>query len=75
MTAAEKLLQQGEERGRKEGRKEGQAELLVRQLELRFVNLPEGISEHVQQASDTDLTRWAERVITAASLDEVFAEP
>ena len=71
MTAAEKLVQQGEERGRKEG----QAELLLRQLELRFGNLPEGVSKRVQQASDTDLTRWVERVITAASLDEVFAEP
>ena len=71
MTAAEKLVQQGEERGRKIG----QAELLLRLLSLRFGNLPEGVSERVQQASDTDLTRWAERVITAASLDEVFARP
>ena len=71
MTAAEKLTQQV----REQSLKEGQAKLLLRQLALRFGNLPEGVSERVQQASDTDLTRWAERVITAASLHEVFAQP
>lgn len=77
MTAAEKLTQQVREQslkeGRSEGLKEGQAKLLLRQLALRFGDLPEGVSERVQQAADDDLACWAERIITAASLDEVFA--
>lgn len=75
MTAAEKLTNQVREESLKEGRKEGQAELLLRQLSLRFGMLPGSVTQQVQAASDSDLARWAERVITAASLDEVFAVP
>ncbi len=74
MTAAEKLTKQGEEKGRKEGRQEGQAELVLRLLALRFGELPSNITQRVQAASDSDLTQWAERVLTAASLDKVFAD-
>ena len=78
MTAAEKLTKQGEEKGRKEGRKEGrqegQAELVLRLLALRFGELPSNITQRVRAASDSELTQWAERVLTAASLDEVFAD-
>lgn len=80
MTAAEKLAEQGREEGRKEGReegreagrKEGQADLLVRQLTLRFGQLPQDVAVRIHAASDAELALWAERVLTAPSLDEVF---
>ena len=82
MTAAEKLtqqvreesLQEGRREGRQEGRQEGQVELLLRQLSLRFGSLPEATAERVQRATDVALARWADRVLTATSLDEVFTE-
>lgn len=78
MTAAERLTELGREEGRKEGReegrKEGQADLLVRQLTLRFGELPQDAAARVQSAADTELTLWAERVLTATSLDEVFRD-
>ena len=90
MTAAEKLTQQGREEGRKEGReegrkegreegreegrKEGQAALLLRLLSLRFGDPSSELLARIHAASDAELTRWAERILTASTLDDVFAE-
>lgn len=52
----------GRRRGRKEGRVEGRIELLLEQLGAR-----------VQSASSEELVTWAKRVLTARTLDEVFA--
>lgn len=78
MTSAEQLTQQVREESLKEGlkagRREGQAELLLRQLSLRFGTLSDAITLRVREAVDTDLTHWADRVLVAQSLDEVFAD-
>jgi len=82
MTTAEKLtqrvreesLREGRQEGRQEGRREGQVDLLLRLLTLRFGGLADTTTERVQQAADADLTRWADRVLSAASLDQVFAD-
>jgi hypothetical protein len=44
-------------------------ELLLRQ---RFGALPEWVQERLGQADRAKLERWALRVLSAASLDEVF---
>ncbi|HEU5074044.1 MAG TPA: DUF4351 domain-containing protein [Polyangiaceae bacterium] len=76
MTAAEKLTKQGEEKGRQqgleEGLKEGQATLLLRLLALRFGAVPAELERRVRTGTDTDVALWAERVLTAGGLDEVF---
>ena len=84
-TVAEAWIEQGRaegiERGRTEGRTEGlaqgiatgQAGLLLRQLELRFGDLPEAARERVRGASASELEAWAVAVLVAASLDEVLA--
>lgn len=84
MTSAEQLTQQareeslqeglreGRKEGRREGRREGQAELLLRLLELRFGALSESTLRRVHDAADIDLTGWADRVLSAESLDQVF---
>lgn len=64
MTAAEKLTELG--------RKEGQADLLARLLTLRFGELPQDAAARIRSASDAELVLWAERVLTALSLDEVL---
>ena len=66
--------ERGEARGRAEGEARGRAETLLKQLRLRFGEVPTDITERVRSASVLDLDRWAERVLTAASLDGVFAE-
>jgi hypothetical protein len=64
MTTAQRLTEQGEVAG--------QAKFLLRQLALRFAPLPEQITERVRHATPAELEGWADRVITAATLDEVF---
>lgn len=63
---------EGLRKGRKEGRKEEARALLVRLLTRRFGSLPGPASARVQRAGTATLERWAERVLTARSLDEVF---
>ena len=78
MTAAEKLTQRVREEslqeGRQEGRKEGQVEVLLRLLSLRFGKLPAPVVQRMQEAADAELAGWTERVLTAPSLDAVFAD-
>ena len=73
----EKGIEKGIERGRSEGREEGRAEgragILLRQLALRFGDVPDAVRERVRGASAAELEAWAEAVLVAASLDEVLA--
>src|SRR5690606_9389510 len=68
MTLAEQLHQEG----RQQGRQETLIELLVRQLQFKFGELSDEAAHKVASASSSDLELWAERVLTAGSLDEVF---
>jgi hypothetical protein len=65
MTLAERLEQKGIEKG--------SAQLLLRQLEVKFRTLDDAVRERVLSARADEVTRWGERVLSAASLDEVFA--
>ena len=65
---------EGRAEGVAEGIEKGQAELLLRQLELRFGAAPDAVRDRVRDASAPELEAWAERVLTAASIDEVLAE-
>lgn len=68
MSIAQKLEARGHERGKVEGRREGQ-----RRLRLRFGALPLRVTRRVRGGSLLELERWSERLLTAATLDEVFA--
>ncbi len=69
----EEGLAQGLEKGREQGFLQGEASLLKRQLKRRFDRLPEWAEKRLEQASRQDLERWADRVIEAGALEEVFA--
>jgi hypothetical protein len=60
------------EKQKRLGRKEAQ-QLLLRQLARRFGALPEAITARVMGAGREELERWGDRVLDAASLDDVFA--
>ena len=61
------------ERGRAEGRAEGRAAMLLKLLETRFGVLPADVTERVRTASVEQLDLWAVTVLTATSLEGVFA--
>jgi predicted transposase/invertase (TIGR01784 family) len=58
---------------REEGREEGRAEILVKLLGLRFGPVPADVRARVAAATVEQLDAWVERVLTAATLDEVIA--
>ena len=58
--------------GRSEGLTEGRADLLIGLLGAGFGALPADVIKRVHAGTAEDHARWAERVLTATSLDEVF---
>lgn len=80
----EKYMQQGLEKGLEKGlatglatglakgRAEGEQKLLLRQLRYRFGDLPASTLEKITAADEPLLERWAERLLGARTLDEVF---
>ncbi|WP_437633361.1 DUF4351 domain-containing protein [Sorangium sp. So ce854] len=52
---------------------EGQRALLLRQLRARFGEVPEARRAQVLAASGERLAAWAERILVAGTLDELFA--
>jgi predicted transposase/invertase (TIGR01784 family) len=64
---------EGEAKGRAEGEAKGRAALLLKQLGLRFGHLGPATRERVEAASVEQLDGWAERVLTAETLDEALA--
>ena len=69
----EKGIEKGLEQGLQQGRHDGQAELVLKLLSSRFGSLPEALIAKVQGAANEDLQRYAERLLSAGSLDDVFA--
>jgi flagellar biosynthesis/type III secretory pathway protein FliH len=61
------------EQGREEGRKQGQQEYLLRLLTHRFGVLPEAVTAQVMNAGREELEHWADRILDATSLEDVFA--
>jgi len=57
-----------------EGRQQGEARLLSRQLEQRFGPLTDSDRARINQADADELLSWAERLLTAQTLSEVFGE-
>jgi hypothetical protein len=60
--------------GRKEGRMEGQASLLARLIAKRFGPqlVDAALWERLHSATPDQLDRWADRILDATSMDEVF---
>jgi predicted transposase/invertase (TIGR01784 family) len=62
----------GLDEGQAKGRIQGQAALLERQLSRRFGPLPEGAHDRLLRATQAQLESWADRVLDARDLTEVF---
>jgi len=71
---AKRYVAQGEEKGKREGMLEGKAELLVRQLSLRFGPLGETDRAVVANAAVEELDAIGERLIGAATLREALGK-
>ncbi|BDT87870.1 hypothetical protein FMUAM8_36340 [Nocardia cyriacigeorgica] len=65
VTTAERLMAQGEVRG--------QREVLLRLLGVKFGQLPPGVVSAVRAADPGQLLVWDPRILTASTLEDVFA--
>jgi predicted transposase/invertase (TIGR01784 family) len=72
MTTAQQLTEQVREEALARGKAEGKAEIVIRLLALRFGPLPETVSVRLRAAGPELLDVWAERVLTATSLDDAL---
>ncbi len=62
----------GMERGEERGRLSGLRDTVARQLTLRFGPLDAATQQKLEQASPEQLDHWAEALLTAGTLEEVF---
>ena len=69
---AQHFRQEGKQEGLQEGRQEGERTVLERLLQRRFGVLSPEITEKLSEASSTDLENWAENVLDAEKLEDVF---
>ncbi|BAZ92978.1 uncharacterized protein FOKN1_0576 [Thiohalobacter thiocyanaticus] len=60
------------ERFRQQGMQQGEAQVLLRQMTRRFGPLPEPVRQRIETADAEQLLEWSERVLTAASAEEVL---
>ena len=68
----EQGIEQGVRRGRQQGRVEGERAILERMLQRRFGLLSPEVAAVLGQASAADLEIWAENLLDAPTLDDVF---
>lgn len=73
MDLVENFAQQKKEEGRAEGRVEGERGLLLKLVTLKFGAPSDAVEARVAAAALEDVERWAERILTASSLEEMFA--
>lgn len=66
------LAERMQREGREFGMRKGQAKLLPKQL--RLSELPRSVIERVESGTEGDFERWAERVLAAESLEEIFGD-
>jgi hypothetical protein len=66
--------QQIRNEGRAEGKAEGKAATLLRQIARRFGAPAADVVSRLQTATTDDLDRWADRILDATSLTDLFAD-
>ena len=72
---AKKYFALGHEEGREEGRAAGEARALLLVLRSRAVDVPTEAAQRIEQERDrARLEVWIRRAVTAATIDDVFAD-
>ena len=68
----ERARVEGMQRGMQKGRVEGERAVLERLLHRRFGILSPEVAQRLNQAPATDLEAWAENLLDANTLEDVF---
>ena len=70
----ERLLQEGIQQGMQQGMQQGESALLLRQLQHKFITIPDTYRDKIEQADPNSLLKWGERVLDVNSLEDVFKD-
>ncbi len=73
MEKLQQLLERSRQLGREQGLEQGEAKILRQLLLRRFGEIPAWTNARIDGASTAQLELWAERILDAGSLDEMFA--
>ncbi|MDZ4154882.1 DUF4351 domain-containing protein, partial [Methylicorpusculum sp.] len=57
---------------REEGRQEGEAQMLLKQIQLKFGGCPDWVEEKINQADKAQLDQWVERILFVDTLEKLF---
>jgi len=66
-------MQQGRQEGLQQGLHQGQRALLIELLRTKFGSVDEQVSQRLDEADESALKRFAQRILTAATVSEVFS--
>jgi predicted transposase YdaD len=66
-------LREGLQEGRRKGLQEGRRELLLRLMERKFGTVDPAARRRIEDAEDRQLLAWGENLLTADTLEDVFA--
>ncbi len=66
------IERKGIQQGMQQGIQQGEVFILKRQLRRRFGELPLALEQRLNEASIGELESWAEHILSANTLDEVF---
>ena len=72
MSVGERLIEQGRLQGREEGIALGEREVLLRLLRARFGEPTEDVCRRIREAPRSSLETWIERILHAATIEDVF---
>lgn len=64
----------GIEKGLQKGVQQGESALLLRQLQHKFMTIPDIYKHKIEQAEPSSLLKWGERVLDVNSLEDVFKD-
>jgi predicted transposase YdaD len=65
-------VQQGMQQGVQQGMQQGESKILIRQIQKRFGSLPTWAKEKIEQATEAQIEHWAENILDAPTLEDVF---
>lgn len=72
VTLHHRFIEEGRKEGLKEGLKEGERAVLLKLIKLKFGPPAAATVERIQAADSLQLGRWAERILSATSIDDLW---
>ena len=74
MTYAEELRVEGKAEGKVEGKVVATRQMVLRLLGRKFPALPAELRARVERASEAECIVWADRLLDATSLNDIFVD-